>query len=156
MVRRWAVLLALMGAVAGCGGAAPERPRGGGDLSGALEGWAGAEDARPASVTVRRRPPPPGDNTVRIRAPQPVVRRAGRPVDVRLERAPLSSALRLLAEAADLGIVIGEGLETPVTVELRGVHPVEAMRALAAAHGVALSRIGRTFVARRSPARNAE
>lgn len=72
-------------------------------------------------------------------------------VDVQLEGAPLASALRLLAEAADLGIVIGEGFEEPVSVSLRAVRPLEAMEALAAAHGVELSRVGRTVVARRAP-----
>jgi hypothetical protein len=135
--------------VAGCGTAGAERPAPSGDLSGALSEWERAEEAGPASVTVRREAPAPPRETVRIRRPEPRWARVGRPVDVRLERAPLSSALRLLAEAADLGIVIGEGLEAPVTVDLRRVRPVEAMRALAVAHDVELSVVGRTVVARR-------
>ena len=79
--------------------------------------------------------------------PRPVPRRRARPVDVRLHRAPLSSALRLLAEAASMSIVLGGGLDAEVTVDLRGVDPLEAMRALAAAHGVTLSIVGRTVIA---------
>jgi len=55
----------------------------------------------------------------------------------------------LFAEAANLGIVIGEGLDAQITVDLRGVRPVEAMQAIAHAYQVDLSVIGRTVVARR-------
>lgn len=70
---------------------------------------------------------------------------------MQLEDAPLASALRLLAEAAGVGVVVGEGIEEPVSVSLRGVRPLEAMEALAAAHGVELARVGRTVIARRAP-----
>ena len=70
-------------------------------------------------------------------------------MDARLRRAPLADALRLLAETAHLGLVVDEDLGGEVSVDLRRVHPYEAMRALAESHGVELSRVGRTVVARR-------
>ena len=69
-------------------------------------------------------------------------------MDVSLHGAPLGSALRLLAEAADMGIVLGEGLTAPVDVELRRVRPMDAMLALARAHHVELTVRGRTVIAR--------
>ncbi len=77
------------------------------------------------------------------------MRAHGRRVDVDLRGASLASALAFLADAADVGLVIGEGVEGTVDVALRRVRPLEAMRALAEAHGVELVVVGRTVVARR-------
>jgi len=117
----------------------------------ALDAWTRDEAAAPASTTVRREVARRRYGTVRIERPPaaPLVRRGPR-LDLRLERAPLSNALRLLADAADLGIVIGEGVDREVSCDLRRVRPVEAMQALAEAHDIELRVIGRTtIVARR-------
>ena len=152
-------ILAVFALSLGCASAspAPRAPRA--DLSGALEGWtsAGEEspDASPTGPRFREasaRPAPPGRaRTVRVEgegeSAWPV---GGRRIDVRFEQAPLSSALRVLAEAAELGIVIGEGLDDRISLDLRRVRPVEAMHALARAHGVELELVGGTVVARRA------
>jgi type II secretory pathway component HofQ len=56
--------------------------------------------------------------------------------------APLQEALRMLAEVADVDLVVSEPLSQPVTLELRQVDPLEAMEALAAAHRLRLARRG--------------
>lgn len=141
------ISLALCG-LAGCAAATP-RPVARVDEA-SLEAWAcddGAAEA-PASIAVQRT----RFETVRVAAAPaqptwPVAR--GPRIDVRFERAQLSSALRLLADAADLGIVLGEGLEREISADLRRVRPLEAMHALAEAHHVELRVIGRTVIARR-------
>jgi len=116
----------------------------------ALDAWTQPEAAAIGSTAVSRAAPRRRYDTVRIERP-----RAGLPVrrgprmDLRLERARLSNALRLLAEAANLGLVLGEGLDTEVSCDLRRVRPVEAMQALAEAHQIELRVIGRTIIALR-------
>lgn len=134
----------------GCAATAPraEEPA---DLDGAIETWIGAEDASPPSSTLASRRDPrarsaPARDARAARAPIP----RGRPIDVRLSGAPLASALALLAEAAGLGLVVGEGVEGTVSVDLRNVRPLDAMRAIAEAHGVELTFVGRTVIARRA------
>jgi hypothetical protein len=91
------------------------------------------------------------ERTVRIEGEEtPAWPSDGPRIDVRFEQAPLSSALRLLAEAASLGIVIGEGLDDRISVDLRRVRPIEAMHAIARAHRVELELVGGTVVARRA------
>ncbi len=59
----------------------------------------------------------------------------GGPVDVRFDRAELGNALRFLADAARLGLVIEEGVHGEVTLTLSRVRPLDALIALAEAHG---------------------
>ncbi|HJL17486.1 MAG TPA: hypothetical protein RMH99_17585 [Sandaracinaceae bacterium LLY-WYZ-13_1] len=135
-------------ALAACGAPAPGVAS---DLRGALDTWEAPGRGRVASVTVARgRAPEPPRRTVRVRRPA-AARFAGEgpAVDVRFERAPLAEALWLLADAADVGLVVGEGVDAPVTADLRRVRPLAAMRALAEAHGVELARRGRIVIARR-------
>jgi len=115
----------------------------------ALDAWACDPhdgEATPSTVVGRSR-----FETVRVTPPPPRARlaRRGPRVDVRLEQAPLSNAFRLLADAADLSIVIGAGLERPITVDLRRVRPLDAMRVIAEAHDIDLRVVGQTLVARR-------
>ncbi len=140
-------LLALVG-LAGCAAAPP--PSVARVDSASLVAWAcdDAADATPASIAVLRT----RFETVRVAAAParptwPVAR--GPRIDVRFERARLGSALRLLADAADVGIVLGEGLEREISADLRRVRPLEAMHALAEAHHVELRIVGRTVIARR-------
>ncbi len=77
------------------------------------------------------------------------MRVSSRPIDVRFQGAPLAQALLLLAEAANLNLVVGEGVEGVVSADFRRVAPLTAMQALAEAHGIELSFQGRTVIARR-------
>ena len=136
--------------LAGCGASPPpiaSAPRA--DLSYAIDQWTENDRAAVPTVTLARATTTRPQHTVRIERPLERLERSGPRIDVSLERARLSNALRLLADAADLGIVIGEGLDSEITVDLRRVRPLEAMRALAQAYDIDLQVIGRTIVARR-------
>jgi type II secretory pathway component HofQ len=115
-----------------------------GTIDGALASFTAAEGDETSVRTIARRSFAP----VRITPVRPRLPR-GPLVDARFQGAPLESALRLLAEAANVGLVIGEGVEGTVSLDLRGVSPLEAMEALAEAHGLTISRVGRTLIARR-------
>jgi hypothetical protein len=113
------------------------------DLDSAITAWT-SEDTRPPTVVLR-----PITEPVRVaprepRSPVPL----GPRISAHFDAAPLASALRFLAEASDLGIVIGEGIEGSVSADLRDVRSVTAMQTLAEAHGVELSFVGRTVIAR--------
>lgn len=112
----------------------------------AITAWT-EEDMRPATIVLRdpRGITEPVRITPRERSPVPL----GPRISARFHRAPLESALRFLAEASDLGIVIGEGIDGHVSADLRDVRSVAAMQAVAEAHGVELSFVGRTVIARR-------
>ncbi len=143
-----AVLLAVV--LAGCGAAPRSAQPAAFDLEGALSGWAREEDAEWRVTRIDPRPlraPVRIGETPRVVAPI-VGLRARRPIDVSFERAPLPDALRMLADAAGVGLVIGEGVTGDVSLTLRGVQPLEAMRALAEAHGVSLTFVGRSVIAR--------
>lgn len=137
---------ALSFAICLCGCAAPSTPRTI-DLGSAIAAWNGAESSDTASVVVRREPPRAPVRIASRPEPFPAVR--GRRVDARFHGAPLAHALRLLAEAADLGLVIGDGVEGTVSLDLRDVAPLTAMEAIAQAHGIELEIVGRTVIARR-------
>jgi hypothetical protein len=114
---------------------------------GALARWVHDSDRAPSSHLVRR-------DVRAITAPVHIAHRStphaprGPVVDARFERAPLASALRLLAESAGLGLVVGDGVEGEVSIDLRGVRPLIAMQVLADAHGVDLEVVGRTVIVR--------
>lgn len=74
---------------------------------------------------VPSRPRPP-------RATPPPARRARR--DVRFHDARLDDALRMLAEAANLGLVLSGPLAQPIHLELTAVDPVDAIELLATTH----------------------
>lgn len=69
----------------------------------------------------------PRDGTRRIRR--------GRQVDVSFREADLANALRFLASAGGIDLVLSGGLAGTVTVELRRVRALDAIVALAEAHG---------------------
>lgn len=129
----------------GCASAPPPETTSPADLDGALTSWLAGEDTSASRVARRVDPRPlrPLHIAQRETAPSP-----GRPIDVRFERAPLTSALLLLAAQADLGLVVGEGAEGSVSASLSRVPPLATMRALAEAHGVELTFVGRTVIAR--------
>ena len=101
---------------------------------------AGRAESRALARTPRR--------TTRIASSAPVRWVGGPRIDLELHRAPLGEALRFVAEAAGYGIVLGEGLERPVTVSLRRVPALEALAAIAEAHRVSLERVGRNVFVR--------
>ena len=69
-------------------------------------------------------------------------------VDVRLRDADLANALRMLADAARVPIVIDGDLAGTVTLELRRVDPLQAIALIAAAHGARADRVGPSVVVR--------
>lgn len=132
----------------GCASAPPPEATSPAGLDAALGSWVAGEEASGSRV-LRRDDPRRGP--VRVTQPRDTTALPhGRPIDVRFERAPLTSALLLLAEQADLGLVVGEGVEGSVSASLSRVRPLQAMRALAEAHGVELTFVGRTVIARAS------
>ena len=76
--------------------------------------------------TVRVAPAAPADPLAR--GP----RGLGHRVDLDLSRAPVAEAFRLLAEAANVNVVLGEGIAGEVTLRLRQVTVRDAIRAVAA------------------------
>lgn len=79
-------------------------------------------------------------------APRPRGRRAR--VDASFHRADLSDALRMLADAGGLDVVVAEGVRGVVTLALRDVDPYDAIVAVASAHGARVSVRGRVVVVR--------
>jgi len=140
------VAIALL--LVGCASAPPPAIASPGDLDGALASWVASDDTGGASRILSREDPRP------LRAPVRIARREapplppGRAIDVRFDRAPLASALSLLAEQANLGLVVAEGVEGSVSASLTRVRPLAAMQALAEAHHVELTFVGRTVIAR--------
>lgn len=75
--------------------------------------------------------------TTRISEPPSVDVHVGsrRRIDVKLHQADLTEALRLIAHSGGINLVIGQGVEGQVTVELRRVTAFAALLAIAQAHG---------------------
>jgi len=91
----------------------------------------GARELAPAPrrfETVRLAPAPEPDPLAR--GP----RSLGHRVDLELSRAPIGEAFRFLAEAANVNVVLGDGVEGEVTLRLRRVTVRDALRAVAATH----------------------
>lgn len=128
--------------------ATPRATRSPADLDGALARWTDGGDRAPSSTALARTAPVSRRAITRDQTAIAIPR--GRVIDVRFQDAPLASALTMLADAANVGVVIGEGVEGVVSIDLRRVRPLDAMRALAEAHGVDLDIVGGTLVARRA------
>ncbi len=113
-----------------------------------IAGLPTAEDSAPvdpeeAGSSPRARdlgPAPRRFETVRLRPtpePDPLARgprSLGHRVDLELSRAPIGEAFRFLAEAANVNVVLGDGVEGEVTLRLRRVTVRDALRAVAATH----------------------
>ncbi len=136
---------ALFVATACAGPAASRAPT---DIDRAIARWEASDPESASSVALRRETFPRASSAA-LREP-PIAMPRGRVIDVRFEEASLAHALTMLADAANIGLVIGEGVEGTVSIDLRRVRPLDAMRALAEAHGVELALVGRTIVARRA------
>lgn len=140
-----AVGLALALVTVGCGGGL----RTAGSRA-AIEGWTEreGEDGRPESRRIDGEgapPPAAASRTLGAAASRGVVRRGSR-IDVELSGAPLREAMRLLAEAAGMHLVIGADVEGTVEVTLRDVRPLDAIDAIARAHGVRFEVSGQTVI----------
>ncbi|MEM1418223.1 MAG: hypothetical protein AAGH15_25230 [Myxococcota bacterium] len=64
------------------------------------------------------------------------------------DAAPLGEALRFLADAAGLDVVLTDVPPARVTLRLRNVDPRDALVALANAHGLGVAEVGPTLVLR--------
>lgn len=89
----------------------------------------------------RALPPAPGPGRFEVRriapAPEPDSmaggpRSLGHRVDLELSRAPVAEAFRFLADAANVNVVLGDGVDGQVTLRLRHVTVRDAIRAVAA------------------------
>jgi type IV pilus assembly protein PilQ len=81
-------------------------------------------------------------------SPRPRLRADGRRIDVRFRDTELSNALRLLADAADLQLVVDDAVTGRVDLTLRGVTAAEALRIVAVAHGARVEHHGDVVVVR--------
>lgn len=148
---RWALLGC---AIAGCGGSEPARTSGA-----SIADWTSAEgeDTRPRSRTIDARDDrasPIADDRPRSHvlggARERGVVRRGSLVDVGFDGAELREVMRLLSQVAGVDVIVEEGVSGTVTVDLRDVRPLDAMRAIAEAHGATLELSGRMAIVRRT------
>ena len=82
----------------------------------------------------------------RARAAPRRVRHRARRIDVRFHRAGLHHAIELLADEARVSVVVDESLRGEVSLRLRRVDPLEALYALAEAHGAQVRRQGEVLI----------
>lgn len=126
-----------------------------------LDEWTSGEgqDTRPPSRTLSEGGEPaaptaddrPRTHTIGGSAePQGVVRR-GPLVDVSFQAAPLREVFRLLSDAAGINVIVDDGVTGTVSIDLRDVRPLDAMRAIAEAHGAVLETSGQTVLVRPAP-----
>lgn len=89
--------------------------------------------------------------TKRIVAPVAPPQRHGsqRRINLSLHRAELANALRLIAEAGRLNLVVEEGVTGEVSVELKRVRAYDALVALAEAHGAVVEPRGNILIVKR-------
>lgn len=69
-----------------------------------------------------------------------------RRVDVRLHDADLENALRMLADAAHVPLVVDGDVQGTVTIALRQVDPLSALTTIASAHGASVEVAGGAVV----------
>jgi hypothetical protein len=144
------VLLALLSSIPACGGGPPST-----GSRAAIAGWTEGEDqdTTPPSRTIDGREEAPLQRSRTIgeggAVRQEVVRR-GEVVDVAFSNADLPNAMRLLAEAAGVNVVVEDGLAGTVDLSMRNVRPLDAMTAIAQAHGATIEQSGRTWIVRRT------
>ncbi len=105
------------------------------DPEGAIEAWEARRPEEGAGATVPATAAgrslssdvgEPGDG----RSPGPRAR-----IDVDLASADVHDALRILADAAGLALVVSDDVSGTVDLTLRDVDPIEAMRIVAETHG---------------------
>ncbi|MEM9070691.1 MAG: hypothetical protein AAGE52_19445 [Myxococcota bacterium] len=96
----------------------------------ALQEWTGPRSRTLFVEEARRVEAPPSE-------PRPPRRRDR--VDVSFRRAPLSDALRFLADRAGINLVVEDNVQGEVSLQLRSIHPLDALEALAQAHGAQVS-----------------
>jgi hypothetical protein len=149
-VRATAILFALA-CLAGCAGGRAAAPRPAHLDDGAIAAWQSAPGAgRPAATrfagVAERSASVDRFEVRRIGGDLPARRVRRRPVDVAFHGADLPNALRLLADAAGLQLVIAEGVAGTISARFTDVDPVEALLFLAQAHGASVDLRGRFAV----------
>lgn len=144
-----AVLLVGHGvAASGCGGSDP-----GPGSAASIAQWTETEgqDTTPETRTIGAQgevtSSAPPSRTIGGSGDARIVRRGAR-VDARFHDAELREAMRLLAEVAGVDVVIDEAVRGRVTLDLEDVAPIDAMDAIARAHGAVLEQSGRTILVR--------
>lgn len=91
--------------------------------------------------------PPRSFDTVRLGADRPrAAARSRRRVDVAFDHADLPNALRFLADAAGVNLVVADGVSGTVSARLARVDPLDALFALAQAHGADVRMEGRIAI----------
>jgi type II secretory pathway component GspD/PulD (secretin) len=133
--------------LAGCGGSPPPDRS-----SAAIADWTEGEheETRPASRTIAGESGGPVSRSTTIGGPGPtqaVVAR-GAMVDARFHGAEVREAIRLLAEAARLDVIVDEDVRGTVDLDLREVRPLDAITAIAEAHGATVAVSGRLVIVR--------
>ncbi|WP_236603808.1 hypothetical protein [Sandaracinus amylolyticus] len=116
----------------------------------AIAGWTAGEgeDTRPRSEVIGDgSDDAPRSPTLGGSRRAPIVRH-GALVDVSFEGASLREAMRLLAEVAGLDVVVDEGVQGTVTLDLRDVRALDAMEIIATAHGASIEVSGRLAIVR--------
>lgn len=134
MVRgAWVLCLVILG----CSGARPPEPRHPVPIGGLPPREATGPEKAPSHARVLARLERRFE-TVRItppHEPDPLARgprSLGHQVDLELARAPIGEAFRFLADAANVNLVMADGIDGQVTLRLRRVTVRDALRALAA------------------------
>jgi type II secretory pathway component HofQ len=80
----------------------------------------------------------------------PTVQHHGAAIDLDLERADIRGALRLVADAAKLGLVLGDDVTGTVTIHLKGVPWDAAACAIASIAHVELELADKILIARKA------
>ena len=144
--RRAAVAVALLAGCAG-GSAAVPPPR---PLDpGALAAWDRVEASGAPVVRIAAAPAEDVDRFAVRRIGeerQPVGHGRRRRVDIAFHQADLPNALRLLADAAGVQLVVSDGVDGSITASFRRVDPLDAMVLLAETHGAEVELRGRFAV----------
>ena len=97
-----------------------------------------ARTLEPLETRIIAPPPPTADRPVGIR----------KHVDVRFHDADLADVARMLGDAGRFPVVTSGALTQKVSVDLKRVHPYEALVAIAEAHGCSVTRRGDIVVIR--------
>ncbi|MEM9189151.1 MAG: hypothetical protein AAGF12_08240 [Myxococcota bacterium] len=143
---RSATVVAIFALGLGCGGVHHEPP----GATPASDRLGEAEIARwnptpPASEAYAYPPPAAPTRSGEAVLPRP---RSGRRITVRFSRSSLENAIRLLADEARVSVVIARPLAGELSLRLSRVDPLEAIYALAHAHGATVERQGPILIVR--------
>lgn len=83
---------------------------------------------------------------VAARAPAAALPASAEALSLNFHEVDLREALRQLAELADLDLILGEGVQGRLSLQLRGLSHAEALALIADSHGLSLRREGRVLL----------